>query len=345
MPKRRTDDVVHVVMTDHYIQRRKPARDLLAPLAEKHGDYKGEVVLFYPSTLPGTADAELYAAVAQVKQNANLQEGIRRLEAAIERHKPSQAEFYFELGEAYWESGRPEYAIPKYRQATERSPEFWPAFHKLGLALFKPGQPEAAIAPLERASSLSSDATVPNDLALVYRQARRMDEAIASVQKAVGLNPDLSQAQNNLGGLLRERGDPAGAEAAFRKAIEAQPDLAAAHVNLGTIFVERQDFKDARFHFEKAIANASGGDPSLTDAHNALADVMSMQGEVGNAAAHYRAAIELDPESAPAHFGLGSILAMQGRRNDAVAHFQKAAASPDPTIREPALEALRKLKL
>ena len=29
MPKRRTDDVVHVVMTDHYIQRRKPAGNLL----------------------------------------------------------------------------------------------------------------------------------------------------------------------------------------------------------------------------------------------------------------------------------------------------------------------------
>ncbi len=34
MPKRRTDDVVHVVMTDHYIQRLKPDRDLLAPMAE-----------------------------------------------------------------------------------------------------------------------------------------------------------------------------------------------------------------------------------------------------------------------------------------------------------------------
>src|SRR6516225_9477397 len=34
MPKRRTDDVVHVVMTDHYIQRRKPGGDLTAPKPE-----------------------------------------------------------------------------------------------------------------------------------------------------------------------------------------------------------------------------------------------------------------------------------------------------------------------
>ena len=33
MPKRCTDDVIHAVMTDHYIQRHKPNRDLLAALA------------------------------------------------------------------------------------------------------------------------------------------------------------------------------------------------------------------------------------------------------------------------------------------------------------------------
>ena len=50
MPKRRTDDVVHVVMTDHFIQRRKPARDLLAPLAERietdDNSYRGDRWIF-----------------------------------------------------------------------------------------------------------------------------------------------------------------------------------------------------------------------------------------------------------------------------------------------------------
>ena len=41
MPKRRTDDVVHVVMTDHFIQRLKPDRDLLAPMAEAANEPQG----------------------------------------------------------------------------------------------------------------------------------------------------------------------------------------------------------------------------------------------------------------------------------------------------------------
>src|SRR5207245_11414352 len=63
MPKRRTDDVVHAVMTDHYIQRRKPTRDLIAEIAERRetesSAYRGAVVPYYPRQPP-----ELYLATA-----------------------------------------------------------------------------------------------------------------------------------------------------------------------------------------------------------------------------------------------------------------------------------------
>jgi hypothetical protein len=51
MWKRRTDGAVHVVMTDHYIQRFKPSGDLLAPLKEVVLSHRGEVVPYYPSSL------------------------------------------------------------------------------------------------------------------------------------------------------------------------------------------------------------------------------------------------------------------------------------------------------
>src|SRR4030095_16799026 len=85
MPKRRTDDVVHAVMTDHYIQRRKPARDLLSKIAERHDTdataYREEVILYYPPKAPRQED-ELYVAIAQVAQKSNLQQGIAQLESA-----------------------------------------------------------------------------------------------------------------------------------------------------------------------------------------------------------------------------------------------------------------------
>ena len=81
MPKRRTEDVVHVVATDHYIQRRKPAGDLLAERPERQetgaNAYRGPVVLYYPETLPHTPENDLDLAVAQVKQSSNLAAGNR----------------------------------------------------------------------------------------------------------------------------------------------------------------------------------------------------------------------------------------------------------------------------
>ena len=137
MPKRRTDDVVHVVMTDHYIQRNRPSRDLLAPITEETAgtntsDYAGDVALYYPPDLPPTPDNEFYVAVAQVIQNSNLEDGIPRLKAAIERFRPEEGEFYFVLAEAYRNRNALGLAIGMYREALERRPDFWPALHMLG---------------------------------------------------------------------------------------------------------------------------------------------------------------------------------------------------------------------
>lgn len=344
MPKRRTDDVVHVVMTDHYIQRRKPSRDLLAPLAEKHDDaYKGEVVLYYPPNLPPTPDNELYLATAQVKQNANLKDGIPRLRTALEKYSQASPEFYFEMGEAYWEDQKPEMAIPMYQRTLELRPDFWPAQHRLGLSLAKSGRPEKAIDFLEQAGSRSTDATVLSDLALAYRQIGRITEAVATLKKAVSLNPDLPQAHNNLAGLLREAGDPGGAETEFRQALRAQPEFGAAHTNLANLLMRRQDFSGAQYHLERAILQQRQ-DPAVADAHNALGDLLGMQGKIDRATLQYREALTIDPNLAAAHFSLGSILAIQGKRAEALAHLKKAAESPDANVREPALETIRKLQ-
>lgn len=245
MPKRRTEDVIHAVMTDHYIRRPKQTSDLLAPLAENHADaYRGEVVMYYPKTLPA-ADREMYSAVAQGR--------VRRLKEAIEKYRPASGEFYFELAKAYTENNSPKLAIPMYEQALARLPGYWPAVHRLGLAFSKAGRFDRAIQFLERASALSNEGTVLNDLALVYHRTGKRTEAISMLKKAVSIDPDLAHGWNNLAGMLWQSGDPSGAEQAFRKAIEAQPDLAAAHANLGGLLAERGNHDEGEYHYREAL--------------------------------------------------------------------------------------------
>ena len=109
MPKRRTDDVVHVTMTDHLIQRQKPAGDLLAPkaeLIESRRDTSGEVVPYYPAPLADNPENALYTAAAQVRDRRNLTEGLPRLANLLERYHPAQAGFYAELAPGLRRGGR-----------------------------------------------------------------------------------------------------------------------------------------------------------------------------------------------------------------------------------------------
>src|SRR5262245_12748761 len=158
MPKRRPSDAIHTSVTDHFIQSR-PAVDPAGTLVEKHDGntppYRGKVSLYYPAKIEKTAENELYLALAQVKHDANLDQGLREFEAAVARHAPARSEFYFELAEAHRRAGNLQKAITFYEQSCSRPPADWRHFSRLGTALTAAGQAERAEAALERARVLA----------------------------------------------------------------------------------------------------------------------------------------------------------------------------------------------
>jgi tetratricopeptide (TPR) repeat protein len=378
MPKRRTEDVVHTAATDHYIQRRKPARDLLAEMAEQHetgaNAYRGPVVLYYPEKLPHTPETDLYLAIAQVNQRSNLSDGIGQLTAAIERYSPERAEFYFELAEALRNNGQLAKALPFYRQAVRRNPKFVVGLRKLGIALRRSGQYTESAEVLERAASVAPrDALTWYELGLTCRAQGKNPDASAAFERAMELDPDMSEAHNNLGVIRSARGEQARAAAAFREAIRIQPDYADAHGNLGNILSGTGDFTEALYQFEIALrlrpddaatrynyAMVLGRtrhfdeaqreleaslrvDPQLADAHELLADLLMAKGQAQVALPHYREALRIQPEFGRAQLGLGSALVAVGDLTGAIPHLQKAAADSDPAVREGAAQLLRQL--
>ncbi len=379
MPKRRTEDVVHVVMTDHYIQRRKPARDLLAPLEERHVTeetaYNGPVTLYYPRQVPPTEESELYLAMAQVKQFSNLKAGIPQLAAALDKYRPETAEFYFELAEAYAHIGQFDDAIRRYEEAVSRKPGYRAAWVGLGTTLSKSGQHDRGAEVIGKALELTpKDASILNDLGLILLRQGELDEAAATFRRAVESDPDFSEAHNNLGGVLSQIGDRVGAEQSYRSAIRLQPDYAAAHDNLATLLIARGDFAQAEHHFRKSIeadgrfasARLDYGvalaamerydearvqfetavklNPAQAEAHSGLADMLAVEGMTARAIQHYEQALAIDSEMGAAHLGLGSALISQARFAEAVTHLERAARSSEPGVRQAALEALQAIQ-
>jgi len=382
MPKRRTEDVVHAVMTDHLIQRRKPAGDLLAAIPE-HNDteatsYHGEVVPYYP--LNRNEDDALYVAVAQVSQKSNLAAGLPRLAEAIERRKPTQIEFYIALGDAWRDSGEHQKSLGPYEEAVKRDAKSVVALKRLAIALKEAGQFSRTGETLQRALQLApDDASLWFELGSLDSDQRRYAQAIGELEKTTSLDPDMAEAYQNLGVALAESGKPDRAQTAFQNALRIRPYAARTHANLAKLLSSRDDVQQALYHFEKAVALRSDdalarfdfgvllarlnrmeeaqrqmeaavkNNPRLAEAHDLLGSMLEMKGKIAAAQHEYEEAVRIKPEFARARLNLGALLAGKGDRTGAIHNLQlavqSAAKSNDMEISEQAHRALQELSV
>jgi tetratricopeptide (TPR) repeat protein len=305
MPKRRTDDVVHVVMTDHYIQRRKRG-DLLAEAPERPADNgNGEQVVAYSPKLGRSAQDQLDLAVAQVREVGSRNTATSRLARLIELYHPERADYYLEMADGLEADGESAKAVPFYEEADRRRPGSTVILRKLGTALMETRQLGRAAAVLQQV--LKADPADPFAWRLigqVYTMQGRNPEAIAAFEKALAADPDLPEARNNQGSLLASNGDLERAEREFRESMRIQPNLAEASANLARLLALNHDNPQAAYYFENAI--------------------------------------RLKPDYASARLEYGRMLVTTGDVKSGVAHLQLAARSSDPDIRQPALDLLKK---
>ncbi len=321
MPKRRTDDVVHVVMTDHYIQRVKPDRDLLAPMAEAGSAPQGReaVVPYYPAPLPHTGENELYLATAEVKHGSAS--GVAHLESAILKYSPTAPDFYFELGDGYARAGQNDEAIRWYKEALRRKPDFRPAIKQLAAALMGKGEYARAAEVLRQAvAAPPADDALFSDLGNAYLRQGMLSQAQQALRRALEVNPEQPEAQNLLGLVAVQKDDPVEAQARFRDALRSQPDFAEAHNNLGNVLAGARDYPQAEYHFQRAVAI----DPKSAEAHHSYALVLAMTQSYEQAIAQLREAIQLNPNDAQMHDDLGDILLVQRQADDAAMEYRQA---------------------
>jgi predicted CXXCH cytochrome family protein len=375
MPRRRTEDAVRVVMTDHFIQRIRPSRDLTAPLEEAAtlaaSHYQGEVALYYPPALPPTPESELYLALAQVQQGSNLRAGIPRLQKAIENHGAVGAEFYYELARAHAKAGNPAEVIRWSEAALARDATYAPALKELAGAATILGHWDRAIDALRRAVTLRpNDTHAMADLGNVYLQRQLAGDAVAILERAVALDPSLPGARNTLGLAALAQGNGGKAEQEFREALRLQPDLAEAHNNLANLLAARQAYDEAATHFEQAVRHdpnhaaalhgyglmlaltgqnsqavaalrsAARLQPGRERIHTDIADLLAASGSTAEAGREYRLALQANPDDFDAHFGLAELLTRQGQPAAALPHLRAAARSPDQALSRAARERL-----
>jgi predicted CXXCH cytochrome family protein len=379
MPKRRTDDIVHMVVTDHLIQRNKPSGDLLADIAEHHENlatsYRGEVVPFYPDTLPNSLENRYYLALAQVRDGANLEKGLPAFEKALEALHSQRPEPYLELAQALRAAGLSGRALIAYQDSLRRDPAYVPASLEYAAALKDAGQPAQAVAIAKRATaSAPADPRAWNTLGQAQLDLADFRGALGSFKQALSLDPEMPEAHNGTGIALAQTGDPAAAEAEFREAVRVLPNYGEAHGNLANVLAWKQDFRQATYEFEQAVHLGPGDaaarlnygsmlnalrnfaeaqvqieaalhlNPNLAEAHDLLGTLLERKGQVDAALHEYSEAVRIRPDLSHAQLDLGGVLANKGDKVAAAEHLRLASKSSDPNLRDLAQRLLKELE-
>ncbi|HZP05799.1 MAG TPA: tetratricopeptide repeat protein [Terracidiphilus sp.] len=330
MPARRTDDAVHVAMTDHYIQRVRPDRDLLASFTE--ADKKPAAVqgirLYYPSQLPLTQESELYLAVADAKDGSQGAKGIERLRSALVKYPTAAPEFYFELAHAYGKAGHRDEAVRWYEEALRRRPVYPTASKELAATLLDQGHLAQAAEHLKQASLASpTDEQLLADLGNVYLRRGQIAAARQTLLRALDVNPSLAQAENLMGMIELQSGNRAEAEKSFRGAIRDDPSLAEAHSNLGNLLAGKAEYEEAAYEFQKAIWIY----PDYGEAHHGYALVLELTHSYDQAVSELRQAARLNPTDSQTHGDLADLLAARGDLDGAADEYQTALAHSAPS--------------
>lgn len=192
------------------------------------------------------------------------------------------------------------------------------------------GLPAGERSPCDGADAQAYRAYLTGRYQLDRPSALRMRQALEAFRRAVDLDPTCARAYAGMAYAYRALAmtgdqDPRKyfplAKAAVKQALVIDPDLAEAYSSQGYVrFWYDWDWAGA----EASLSRAIELNPSLGEAHMALAHLLSNTGRRDEAVAHAREAVSLDPLSPLANTLASNFIVMAGNPGDALQGWEKA---------------------
>ncbi len=228
---------------------------------------------------------------------------------------------------AVHQSGNLKEAQDRYEAILQAVPEQPDALHYLGVIAYQNKQYALAEQLMCHSVRINpSNAFYFSNLGMVYRDQKKLIDAIRCQRSAIALKPDYPEALLNLGAALIDHGKFKEGAENCRKALALRPAYVEAYDNLGTALKLQNNYPAAILAYQQAQAL----NPSYVAAYSNLAAVLILSRDMGGAIKNCLKAAELDPTHANAYYYLG--LACQEQENIAgsVQFFRHAAAlAPD----------------
>ena len=178
---------------------------------------------------------------------------------------------------------------------------------------------------------MPDNARAHNHLGQALLVASRPGEAERALRESIRLQPASADAHQNLGTALMDQGRDAEALPHYVRALAISPGYVEAHANMAASLARLGRFEQAIEHLRQAerLHPTPAVRASLAAAHNDAGVAADRQGRVGDALAHYRAAITASPSQIDAYVNMARLYLREGRDDDALQTFL-AGLQADP---------------
>jgi Flp pilus assembly protein TadD/peroxiredoxin len=253
-------------------------------------------------------------------------------------HSQLRARNYLPYGRELLDQGLEAAAVVAFERAAQGSPSA-STLYRLGTLLVKSGQTSKAKAAFERALAMQPDLSeASNDLGALLAQDGDLPAAIEKFRAALATTPDYPDALNNLGYALLLTGHAEEARDLYQKALQLQPDFPEALNNLGLILGREGQMEQAEHYFREALAKRR----DYGEAANNLALVLVARGQQDDAIRLLEAFLETRPEFENTYVTLAKIYLATDRQREGLAVIERLLQR-NPT-HPLALEIVRQVK-
>lgn len=250
---------------------------------------------------PGNSQVELNLALAYYKTG-------RKELAAVEAEKvnraaPDQLQPALLLADCWLAMGKDKKVVELMTPFSARRPDDLAITYLLGTALVRDNQVERGQVVIGRILRNGDSAESHLLLGTTKLNARDFPAALADLQKAAELNPNLPDVYSFLGLAQLSSGDPAGAAESFRKELASNPQDYMSNLQLGILMKQEEKFDQAGVYLHRALEMRPGD----VGARFQLAGVDLAAGKTEAARRELEAIVKEVPAYIEAHVTLATV--------------------------------------
>jgi len=242
----------------------------------------------------------------------------RSLPFPIPGHSLEFGRNYLSLGALFFQRGYLDQAEAAFQQASHDDPGSAEALYGIGSVYLNQNKNAAAREVFERAVKLqpSYPDTIPdswNNLGVLATREGRIDDAIASFQKALQVNPHHVAALDNIGNAYRMQKRWEDAQKVLLQAVELAPHDPEANYSLGMVYAQTDQPDKAESHLQQALKER----PDYPEALNNLGILYLLTRRRDQAVQSFERCIRVAPGFDQAYLNLARVYALEGARDQA----------------------------